>query len=165
ERAVPNGSERETTANCRCSVVLIEIGDAGAVRNGDGQTAAHVGIRNSGISVETLGEMMIRIQRKLIEGARAGSPETGGGRAVGGKTEVVLLLMVPGHSDVGFDVVSVFHARPPDLHDLGTIKIVVFDAAQEIAALGRSADAQRVRRIELLDVFVADIELERVPGV
>jgi hypothetical protein len=44
----------------------VEIRDAGAVRNGDGQAAAHVGIRNSGINVETLGEMMIRIKGELI---------------------------------------------------------------------------------------------------
>ena len=47
------------------------------MRNGDGQTAAHPGIRNSGKSVETLGEVMIQIERPLVEGARAGSAETG----------------------------------------------------------------------------------------
>ena len=55
-------SERETTTDCRSKVVVAEIGDAGAMRNGDGQTAAHPGIRNSGKTVETLGEVMIRIQ-------------------------------------------------------------------------------------------------------
>src|SRR5450755_1382448 len=73
--------------------------------------------------------------------------------------------MIGGQSDVRFAVVSVFHARPGDLHDLGRIKIVVFDAAQEITALGGGANAQRVRRVKLLDVFVADKELERVPGI
>jgi hypothetical protein len=48
-------------------------------------------------------------------------------------------------------------------HDLGRIEILVFDAAQEIAALGRSANAQGVRRVSLPDVFVAAKELERVP--
>ena len=47
------------------------------MRNGDGQTAAHVGIRNSDKTVETLGEVMIHIKRPLIEGTRAGSAETG----------------------------------------------------------------------------------------
>jgi hypothetical protein len=42
----------------------------------------------------------------------------------------------------------VFHAGPEDLHDLGRIKIVVFDAAQEITALSRGADAQRVGRVD-----------------
>ena len=41
------------------------------MRNGDGQTAAYVGIRNSGKSVETLREVMIRIERPLVEGVRA----------------------------------------------------------------------------------------------
>ena len=53
------------------------IGDAGATRNGDGQTAAHVEIRNSGETVEMLGELMICIERPLVEGARAGPAETG----------------------------------------------------------------------------------------
>jgi hypothetical protein len=35
------------------------------VRNGDGQTAADVGIRDAGIGVETFGEVMIRIERNL----------------------------------------------------------------------------------------------------
>jgi len=38
---------------------VVVIGDAGAMRNGDGQTAAHVGIRNSGKTVETLSEVMV----------------------------------------------------------------------------------------------------------
>jgi hypothetical protein len=33
--------------------------------------------------------------------------------------------MIGGQSDVGFAVVSVFHARPGDLHELRRIKIVV----------------------------------------
>jgi hypothetical protein len=66
-------SEGETTTDCRSKVVVVEIGDAGAMRNGDGQTAAHVGIRNSGKTVETLGEVMIRIEGHLVEGARAGT--------------------------------------------------------------------------------------------
>src|SRR5208282_1095559 len=74
-------SEGETTTNCRSNVVVVVIGDAGAVRNGDGQTAADVGIRNAGINVATLGEVMIRIERNLVEGARAGTAETGDGRA------------------------------------------------------------------------------------
>src|SRR6202043_2874383 len=147
-------SEGETTTNCRSKVVVVVIRDAGAVRNGDGQTAADVGIRNAGIGVETFGEVMIRIERHLVEEARAGSAETGG-RAGRRNTEVVLPLMIGGQSDVGFAVVSIFHARPGDLHDLGTIKIVVFDAAQEITALGRGANAQRVRRVSHPDVFVA----------
>ena len=60
-------SEGETTTDCRSNVVVVVIGDAGAMRNGDGQAAAHVGIRNSGITVETLGEVMIRIERHLVE--------------------------------------------------------------------------------------------------
>ena len=71
-------------------LLLWLIGDAGAMRNGDGQTAAHVGIRNSGKTVETLGEVMIRIERHLVEGARAGTAETGCGRAGRRNTEVVL---------------------------------------------------------------------------
>ena len=74
-------SEGETTTDCRSKVVVGVIGDAGAVRNGDGQTAAHVGIRNSSKRVETFGEVMIRIERLLVEGARAGTAETGCGRA------------------------------------------------------------------------------------
>jgi hypothetical protein len=45
--------------------------------NGDGQTAAHPGIRNPGKTVETLGEVMIDIERPLVEGSRAGTAETG----------------------------------------------------------------------------------------
>ena len=70
-------SESETTTDCRSTVVVIVIGDAGAVRNSDGQSAAHPGIRNPDKTVETLGEMMIHIERPLVEGARAGSAETG----------------------------------------------------------------------------------------
>ena len=61
--------------------------------------------------------------------------------------------------------VGVLHARPPDLHDLGGIKIVVFDAAHEITALIQGANAQRVLRVILLDVFVAGIKLERVQRI
>src|SRR5208283_1824221 len=155
----------ESTPDCRSEVVVVVIGDAGTVRNGDAQTAADVGIRNAGISVETLGEVMIRIERNLVESARAGSPETGGGRAGRRNTEVVLFLMIVRHSDIGFAVEGVFHARPPDLHDLGRVKIVVFDAAQEITALGRGANAQRLRRVIKADVLVAAKELERIPGI
>ena len=60
-------SEGETTTDCRSKVAVVVIGDAGTMRNGDGQTAAQVGIRNSGESVETLGEVMIYIERHLVE--------------------------------------------------------------------------------------------------
>src|SRR5271163_3545391 len=96
-------SEAETTTDCRSTVVVVVIGDAGAMRNGDGQTAAHPGIGNSGKTIETLGEVMIQIERPLVEGARAGSAETGG-RAGRRLTEVVLPLLIPGQSDVGFAV-------------------------------------------------------------
>ena len=95
-------SEGETNTDHRSNVVVVEIGDAGAMRNGDGQTAAHDGIRNSGENVETLGEVMIRIERQLVESARAGTAETGSGRAGRRNTEVVLPLLIPGQSDVGF---------------------------------------------------------------
>jgi hypothetical protein len=49
------------------------------VRNGDGETTADVGIRNADISVERLGEVMIHIERTLVEVARARSPETRSG--------------------------------------------------------------------------------------
>src|SRR6202050_1991890 len=127
--------EAETGTECRSKVAVVEIGDAGAMRNGDGQTAGHVRIRKSGRTVETLGEVVIRIKRPLVESARAGTAETGCGRAGLRNTEVVLPLLIPGQSDVGFAVVSVFHARPPDLQDLFRIKVVVFDATHEITAL------------------------------
>src|SRR5580658_4376689 len=73
--------------------------------------------------------------------------------------------MIPGHGDVGFAADGVFHARPPDLHDLGRIEIVVFDAAQEVIALGQGANAQRVRRVNLPDVFVAGINPDRPPRI
>src|SRR5580700_3146031 len=69
-------SEGKTTTDCRSKVAVVLIGDAGAMRNGDGQTAAHVGIRDSGKGVEALSEVMIRIERPEVEGARAGSAET-----------------------------------------------------------------------------------------
>src|SRR5271156_2324353 len=97
--------------------------------NGDGQTAAHVGIRNSGKQVETLGDVTIRVERPLVEGARAGRAETGCLRAGRGNTEVVLQLMIPGESDVGFFVDGVFCAGPPDLHSLRSIEIVVLNPA------------------------------------
>src|ERR1700733_12811821 len=74
-------SEYEAPTDCRSNVVVVVIGYAGPVRNGDGQTATDVGIRNAGISVKTLGEVIIRIERNLVEVARAGTAETGGGRA------------------------------------------------------------------------------------
>ena len=61
--------------------------------------------------------------------------------------------------------VGVFRARPPDLHQLFRIKIVVFDPAHDITALVRGANAQRVRRVILPDVFVAGKKLERVPRI
>jgi hypothetical protein len=64
------------------------------MRNGDGQTAADVGIGDAGINVETLCEVMIRIQRNLLERARAGTAETGGDRAGRRYTEVVLPLTI-----------------------------------------------------------------------
>ena len=72
-------SEGETTTDGRSKVVVVEIGDAGAMRNGDGQTAGHEGIRNPGKTVETFGEVVIRIERPLVERARAGTAETGCG--------------------------------------------------------------------------------------
>src|SRR5271170_301816 len=140
-------SEGETTTNRRSKVVVVKIGDAGAMRNGDGQTAAHIGIRNSGKRVETLGEVMIRIARHLVEGARAGSAEAGYGIAFLRNTEVVLPLLIPGKSKVGFATVGVLHARPPKIQQPFRIKIVVFDPAQDIAALVRGANAQRVPRV------------------
>src|SRR5271170_4620422 len=105
------------------------------MRNGDGQTAGHERIRKSGKTVETLGEVMIEIERPLFEGARAGTAETGCDRAGLRHAKVVLLLPIPSESDVGFAVVCVFHARPPDLQDPFRIKIVVFDSAEDITAL------------------------------
>src|ERR1039457_7516348 len=158
-------SEGETTTDCRSKVIVAVIWDTRAMRNGDGQTAAHVGIRNSGKRVETFGEVMIRIERPLVEGARAGTAETGYGRAGRRNTEVVLPLLIPGESGVGFSTVGVLRARPPDLHQLLRIKIVVFDPAHDITALVRGANAQRVRRLILPDVFVAGKKLERVPRI
>ena len=63
-------SEAESTADCRSNVIVVKIGNAGTMRNGDGQAAGHIGTRNSGKSVEALGEMMIYIERSLVEGAR-----------------------------------------------------------------------------------------------
>src|SRR3984957_3120143 len=111
------GSEGETTTNCRGNVVVVVIGDSRAVGNGDGQTAADVGVCNAGIGVETFGEVMIRIERNLVEEARAGSAEAAG-RAGRRNTEVLVPLMIGGQSDVGLAVESVFHARPGDLHEL-----------------------------------------------
>src|SRR5271167_262425 len=115
EPAARKRSEGESTPNRWSKVVVGLIGDARPMRNGDGQTAAHPGIRNSGITVETLGEVMIRVERSLVEGARAGSAETLG-RAGRRKTEVVLPLLIPGEGKVGFAAVGVLHARPPDMH-------------------------------------------------
>src|ERR1700722_16626820 len=64
--------EGEPPTDCRRNVAVVVIRDTGAVRNGDGQTAADVGIRNARKSVEALGEVMIHVERRLVEGARAG---------------------------------------------------------------------------------------------
>src|ERR1700683_2282330 len=133
-------SEGESNTDGRSNVRRVEIRDAGAVRNGNGQTTGHDGIGNSYVTVQTLGEVMIRVERHLVEGARAGTSEISG-RAGLRNTEVVLPLLIPGHSDVGFRAVSVFRARPPDLQQLLGIKIVVFDPAHDVAALVRRADA------------------------
>src|ERR1700679_4157872 len=125
-------SEGETTTDCRSKVAVVEIGDSGAMRNGDGQTAGHEGICKSRETVEPLGEVMIEIERSLFEDARAGTAEAGGDGAGRWNTEGVLRLPIPGESDVGFAVVSVFHAGPPDLHLLFGIKIVVFDPAHAV---------------------------------
>ena len=77
-------------------------------------------------------------------------------------TEVVLPLLIPGESDVGFAAVGVLRACPPDLHQLFGIEIVVFDPAQKIATLVRGANSQRVHRVILPDVFVAGKKLESV---
>src|SRR5215472_9454007 len=68
-----NRSEGEATTDHGRNVVIVEIGYAGGVRNGDGQTAAHFGIRNSGISVESLGEAVIHVEGPLVEVSPAGS--------------------------------------------------------------------------------------------
>src|SRR5208337_426156 len=115
-------SESETTTDCRSKVVVVVIGHAGAVRNGNGQTTAHPGICNSRKTVETLGEVIIHKERPLVESTRAGSAETGG-RAGRRNAEIVLPLLIPGESDVGFAAVGVLHARPPDLHQLFRIKV------------------------------------------
>jgi hypothetical protein len=60
-------SEGETNSDHRRNVVVVVIGHAGTVRNGDRQTAAHLGIRNSGISIETLREVMINEGRTFVE--------------------------------------------------------------------------------------------------
>src|SRR5580700_5426938 len=104
------------------------------MRNGDGETAGHEGIRQSGKTVETFGEVMIHVERPFLEVTRAGTAEPGCGGAGRWHSEVILRLPVPGKSDVGFVVVRVFYARPPDLHDLGRIKIVVFDDAHDVTA-------------------------------
>src|SRR5580692_779411 len=65
-------SEGESTPDCRSNFAVVVIGHAGAVRNGDGQTAADVGIGDARKSVEALGEVMIHVERRLVEGARAG---------------------------------------------------------------------------------------------
>src|SRR6202041_2282359 len=148
----------EPTTDCRSKVVIVQIRDAGAMRNGDGQTAGHEGIRKSGKTVQTLGEVMIHIERPLVEDAWAGTAETGCDCAGLRKTEVVLHLFIPGESDVGFAVVCVFHTRPPDLQNLLRIKVIVLDPAHDITALIRSAHAQRVRRVILPDVFVSSEE-------
>ena len=54
-------SEDETSTDCRSKVAVVQIGDAGAVRDSDGQTAGHEGIRKSSKTIQTLGEVMIRI--------------------------------------------------------------------------------------------------------
>src|ERR1700728_4756394 len=156
-------SENETTTDRRSKVVVGLIRDAGTMRDGDGQTTLNVGVRNSGKTVETLGEVMIRIERPLVEGALAGGAETGCGRAGRRNAEVVLPLLIPGESEVGFAAVGVLHARPPDLHQLFRIKIVVFDPAHVITALVRGADAQWICRVILPDVFVAGKKLEIFP--
>ena len=70
-RAISCRSERETSTEYWCKVGVVQVGDAGAVRNGDGQTAGHARIRNSGKGVQPPGEVMIRVERPLVEGARA----------------------------------------------------------------------------------------------
>src|SRR5580658_6117564 len=98
-------SERETSTHGRSNVAGMEIGDARAVRNGDIQTAAHGGIRNSGETVETRCEVMIGIERHLVESPCAGTAETGCRRTDRRNTEGVLVVLIPGQSNVGFLVV------------------------------------------------------------
>ena len=94
------------------------------MRKGDGQAAAHEGIRNSGKRVETFGEVMVHIERPLVEGARAGRAETGCDRAGLRNAEVILPLLIPGESGVGFLAVSVFRACPPDLQQLSESRLL-----------------------------------------
>src|ERR1700761_2646356 len=70
-------SEGKTTTDYRGAVVVAVIGHAGSMRDGDGQAAVYVGIRNSRETVETLGEVMIHIERSLVQVARARTAETG----------------------------------------------------------------------------------------
>jgi hypothetical protein len=64
--AAQKRSESETNPDYGSKVVVAEIGDAGFMRNGDGQTAVHPGIRNPGKAVETFGEVMVRIEGPLV---------------------------------------------------------------------------------------------------
>src|SRR5271155_713734 len=88
-------SEAETRTDCRSEVAVVEIRGAGAVRNGDGQTAGDVGIRKSEKSVKALGEVMVGIERALVEGAGAGSTEISGCAGLR-NAEVILPLLIPG---------------------------------------------------------------------
>src|SRR5580704_11947205 len=98
-------SERETSTDRRSDVVGEVVRDPGAMGNCDVQAAAHPGICNSGETVETLGEVMVQIERHFVEGARAGTAEVGDGCAgLGITAEVVLPLLIPGQGDVSLVV-------------------------------------------------------------
>jgi len=133
-------SKAEATADRRSKVVVGVIGDARSVRNSDGQTACHPGIRNSSKTIETLGEVMIRIERPLVEGARTGTAEIS--RYAGRRnTEGVLPLLIPRESEVGLLAVRVLRASPPDVHQFFRIEIIVFDPAQVVTTLVRCTHA------------------------
>src|SRR6202035_3888054 len=116
-------SECETTTDRWSKVVVRVIGDAGAMRNRNGESAAYPGICNSGKTVETLGEVMIEIKRPFVEGASARGAEISG-YAGRWDTEGVLPLLIPGESDVGFAAVGILRTRPPDVHQFFMIEIV-----------------------------------------
>ena len=91
------------------------VGDAGAMRNGDGQASGDVGIGDADKTIEALGEVVIGVDGSFVEGAGAGTAETRSGIAGWRTTEIVLALLIPGESKIGFGAVGIFHAGPPDL--------------------------------------------------
>src|ERR1700676_1248276 len=129
------------------------------------KTIMHAGVHHAGITVETLGQAIVGIERYDVLRAAAGSGRVGGTAGEGAGAVRVLLIAVIGADQIQLWNDRVPHAGPEYLQCL------VVDVGRLCAALnidegnrvGGKAEArtQRSSRIRVLDMLVAAEDLQK----